>query len=68
MLLPKLWLLVLELLAHLMLHQHRTQAAARQAAAGHMGNAIVRIRGADPAFWVQEGERLAQPLVKGLRA
>jgi GntR family transcriptional repressor for pyruvate dehydrogenase complex len=25
-----------------------------------------RIRNADPAFWVQEGERLAQPLVKGL--
>jgi GntR family transcriptional repressor for pyruvate dehydrogenase complex len=32
-----------------------------------MGNAITRIRSADPAFWVQEGERLAQPLVKGLR-
>jgi GntR family transcriptional repressor for pyruvate dehydrogenase complex len=43
-------------------------AAARQAAATHMGNAITRIRSADPAFWVQEGERLAQPLVKGLRA
>lgn len=42
--------------------------AARQAAATHMGNAIVRIRSADPAFWLQEGERLAQPLVKGLRA
>jgi GntR family transcriptional repressor for pyruvate dehydrogenase complex len=42
-------------------------AAARQAAATHMGNAITRIRSADPAFWVQEGERLAQPLVKGLR-
>jgi GntR family transcriptional repressor for pyruvate dehydrogenase complex len=39
---------------------------ARQAAAAHMGNAIGRIRKADPAFWVQEGERLAQPLVKGL--
>lgn len=38
--------------------------AARQAAAGHMGNAIARIRGADPAFWVQEGERLAQTLVQ----
>ena len=37
--------------------------AARQAAAGHMGNAIVRIRSADPAFWAQEGERLAQTLV-----
>jgi GntR family transcriptional repressor for pyruvate dehydrogenase complex len=43
-------------------------AAARQAAATHMGNAITRIRSADPAFWQQEGERLAQPLVKGLRA
>lgn len=41
---------------------------ARQAAATHMGNAINRIRNADPAFWVQEGERLAQPLVKGLRS
>jgi len=40
---------------------------ARQAAAAHMGNAIGRIRQADPAFWEQEGERLAQPLVKGLR-
>lgn len=37
--------------------------AARQAAAGHMGNAITRIRSADPAFWQQEGERLAQALV-----
>ena len=37
--------------------------AARQAAAGHMGNAIVRIRSADPVFWAQEGERLAQTLV-----
>jgi GntR family transcriptional repressor for pyruvate dehydrogenase complex len=40
---------------------------ARQAAAAHMDNAIGRIRKADPAFWVQEGERLAQPLVKGLQ-
>ena len=40
---------------------------ARQAAAAHMGNAITRIRKADPVFWAQEGERLAQPLVKGLR-
>ena len=40
---------------------------ARQAAAAHMGNAIARIALADPAFWHQEGERLAQPLVKGLR-
>jgi len=42
-------------------------AAARDAAAKHMGNAITRIRSAGPAFWLQEGERLAQPLVKGLR-
>jgi GntR family transcriptional repressor for pyruvate dehydrogenase complex len=40
--------------------------AARQAATTHMGNAIVRIRNADPSFWQQEGERLAQPLVKGV--
>lgn len=40
--------------------------AARQAAATHMGNAIVRIQRAPPDFWQQEGERLAQPLVKGL--
>jgi GntR family transcriptional repressor for pyruvate dehydrogenase complex len=38
--------------------------AARQAAAGHMDNAIVRIRSADPAFWQQVGERLAQGLVQ----
>ena len=38
--------------------------AARQAAAGHMDNAIVRIGSADPAFWAQEGERLAQTLVQ----
>ena len=37
-------------------------AAARAAAATHMGNAIARIDQADPAFWQQEGERLAQPL------
>ncbi|MFM7024892.1 MAG: FadR/GntR family transcriptional regulator [Limnohabitans sp.] len=37
--------------------------AARQAAAGHMGNAIVRIRSAEPGFWLQEGERLARTLV-----
>jgi GntR family transcriptional repressor for pyruvate dehydrogenase complex len=41
--------------------------AARQAAATHMGNAIVRIQGAPADFWQHEGERLAQPLVKGLR-
>lgn len=40
---------------------------ARQAAAAHMGNAIDRIRQADPSFWEQEGARLAQPLVKGLQ-
>jgi GntR family transcriptional repressor for pyruvate dehydrogenase complex len=41
--------------------------AARQAAATHMNNAIVRIERAPPDFWQQEGERLAQALVKGLR-
>jgi GntR family transcriptional repressor for pyruvate dehydrogenase complex len=41
---------------------------ARQAAAAHMGNAIGRIRQADPAFWAQEGARLAQPLIKGLNS
>jgi GntR family transcriptional repressor for pyruvate dehydrogenase complex len=41
--------------------------AARQAASAHMDNAITRIRSADPAFWQQEGERLAQPLLSGLR-
>ena len=41
--------------------------AARQAAATHMGNAILRIQGAPADFWQHEGERLAQPLVKGLR-
>ena len=40
--------------------------AARQAAAAHMGNAIVRIQSAPAEFWQQEGERLAQTLVKGL--
>jgi GntR family transcriptional repressor for pyruvate dehydrogenase complex len=39
---------------------------AMQAAAAHMGNAIGRIRQADPSFCEQEGARLAQPLVKGL--
>ena len=39
--------------------------AARAAAAGHMDNAIRRIRSADPGFWAQEGERLAQALVQG---
>lgn len=41
---------------------------ARQAAGRHMNNAIRRIESADPAFWQQEGDRLAQPLVKGLQA
>ena len=41
--------------------------AAREAAAGHMDNAIGRIRSADPAFWAQEGERLAQALVNARR-
>ena len=41
--------------------------AARAAAAGHMDNAIARIRSADPAFWAQEGERLAQALVQARR-
>lgn len=39
-------------------------AAARLAASGHMDNAIRRIEQADPAFWVQEGEALARPLIK----
>ena len=50
---------------------HAVQAgdveAARHAAAAHMGNAIRRIQGAPPDFWQQEGERLAQPFVKGLQ-
>jgi GntR family transcriptional regulator, transcriptional repressor for pyruvate dehydrogenase complex len=44
----------------------RDVARARQAAGRHMNNAIRRIEQADPSFWSQEGERLAQPLVKGL--
>lgn len=40
---------------------------ARLAATAHMDNAITRILSADPTFWQQEGERLAQPLVKSLR-
>ena len=39
---------------------------ARQAAGNHMNNAIQRIESADPAFWRQEGDRLALPLVTGL--
>ncbi|MDB5932350.1 MAG: transcriptional regulator, GntR family [Polaromonas sp.] len=41
-------------------------AAARQAAAQHMNNAIQRIEQADPAFWEQAGVQLARPLVSGL--
>ncbi|MES2533973.1 MAG: FadR/GntR family transcriptional regulator [Pseudomonadota bacterium] len=41
---------------------------ARLAAAGHMNNAIRRIGQADPAFWQQEGEALARPLINGPRA
>lgn len=40
--------------------------AARAAAAAHMDNAIVRIELADPAFWQQQGVKLASPLVSGL--
>lgn len=38
-------------------------ARARQAAARHMNNAIRRIQEADPAFWQEQGEQLARPLV-----
>ena len=38
-------------------------AAARQAAANHMANAIVRIQQADEGFWNQAGERLAQEIM-----
>lgn len=40
-------------------------AAARAAATAHMNNAIDRIRQADPAFWRQDGERLARVLLDG---
>lgn len=40
--------------------------AARKAATQHMNNAIERIEHADPAFWQQAGEALAQPLVSSL--
>ena len=40
---------------------------ARAAAGRHMANAVRRIENADPAFWSQEGARLAQPLVQKLR-
>lgn len=39
-------------------------ARARAAAAAHMNNAIRRIGLADPSFWQQEGEALAQPLTR----
>lgn len=41
--------------------------SARRAAGHHMAQAIVRIETADPAFWAQEGARLARPLLRGLR-
>ena len=41
-------------------------AAARQAAAQHMNNAIRRIEQAGPTFWEQAGVQLARPLVSGL--
>ena len=40
-------------------------AKARKAAARHMDNAIKRIEQADPAFWKQEGVKLAGSLVAG---
>ncbi len=45
----------------------RDRTRARTAAANHMDNAIRRIESADPAFWGQQGTRLAVPLV-GKRA
>lgn len=42
-------------------------AGARAAAASHMDNAIRRILSADPAFWQQEGNALAQPLTGALQ-
>lgn len=38
---------------------------ARKSATRHMDNAIKRIEQADPAFWQQEGVKLASPLVSG---
>ncbi len=38
-------------------------AAARNAATAHMHNALARIAQADPGFWTQSGDRLAEPLV-----
>lgn len=43
--------------------ESRDIAQARAAASSHMDNAIRRIENADPAFWGQEGTRLAVPLV-----
>ena len=40
-------------------------ARARRAATRHMDNAIARIQQADPAFWQQEGDRLASALTAG---
>ena len=40
-------------------------AKGRAAATRHMDNAIKRIEQADPAFWQQEGVKLARPLVTG---
>ncbi len=43
--------------------ESRDVGQARAAASSHMDNAIRRIENADPAFWGQEGARLAVPLV-----
>jgi GntR family transcriptional repressor for pyruvate dehydrogenase complex len=39
-------------------------AAARKAATQHMKNAAHRIEQADPAFWAEDGARLASPLLR----
>ena len=41
---------------------------ARRAASRHMDNALERIQQADPAFWQQEGDRLASPLTAAVAA
>ena len=41
---------------------------ARHAAATHMNNAVKRIKLADPAFWQQEGVKLARVLVSGTKS
>jgi len=41
-------------------------ARARRAATRHMDNAIARIQQADPAFWAQEGDRLASALTDAM--